>query len=388
MTFDLTEDQTMIRELTERVCRDFDDRFWREHDATGDFPEAFYRTIAEAGLLGVAMPSEFGGSGLGIGAAAVMMETIAASGAGMAGASSVHMNIFGLQPVVAFGSESQKQRMLPPIIRGEEKACFAVTEPDAGLNTTEIKLAARKDGDRYLLKGQKIWTSTAQIADRVLVLARTTPLDRVEKKTRGMSLFYTKLDRDHVTVNEIAKMGRHAVDSNVVFFDDLPVHRDDLIGEEGDGFSILLHGLNPERVLVAAEAIGLGRAALRAASDYARERQVFGRPIGMNQGIQHPLAQCWMNLEAAWLMTLKAAALFDRQEPCGTEANSAKYLAAEAAFHACETAIQTFGGMGYAKEYNVERYLREAFIPRIAPISPQMILNYIAERVLGLPKSY
>jgi acyl-CoA dehydrogenase len=334
------------------------------------------------------MPKEFGGSGLGIGAAAVMMEAIAASGAGMAGASSVHMNIFGLQPVVAFGSVSQKQRMLPPIIRGEEKACFAVTEPDAGLNTTEIKLAARKDGDRYILTGQKIWTSTAQVADRVLVLARTTPRDQVEKKTRGMSLFYTKLDRDHVTVDKIAKMGRHAVDSNVVFFDDLPIPEDDLIGEEGDGFSILLHGLNPERVLVAAEAIGLGRAALRAASDYARERHVFGRPIGMNQGIQHPLAQCWMNLEAAWLMALKAAARFDRQEPCGTEANSAKYLAAEAAFRACETAIQTLGGMGYAKEYNVERYLREAFIPRIAPVSPQMILNYIAEKVLGLPKSY
>jgi acyl-CoA dehydrogenase len=388
MMFELTEDQAMIRDLTERVCRDFDDRFWRELDETGTFPEGFYRAVAKAGLLGVAMPKEFGGSGLGIGAAAVMMEAIAASGAGMAGASSVHMNIFGLQPVVAFGSVSQKQRMLPPIIRGEEKACFAVTEPDAGLNTTEIKLAARKDGDRYILTGQKIWTSTAQVADRVLVLARTTPRDQVEKKTRGMSLFYTKLDRDHVTVDKIAKMGRHAVDSNVVFFDDLPIPEDDLIGEEGDGFSILLHGLNPERVLVAAEAIGLGRAALRAASDYARERHVFGRPIGMNQGIQHPLAQCWMNLEAAWLMALKAAARFDRQEPCGTEANSAKYLAAEAAFRACETAIQTLGGMGYAKEYNVERYLREAFIPRIAPVSPQMILNYIAEKVLGLPKSY
>ncbi len=388
MTLELTDTQAMIGDLTEKVCADFDDAFWRERDETGTFPEAFYRAVAAAGLLGVAMPDRFGGSGLGISEAAVMMEAIARSGAGMAGASSVHMNIFGLQPVVVFGTDAQKARMLPPLITGQEKACFAVTEPDAGLNTTQIKTFARKEGDTYLLKGQKIWISTAQVADRALILARTTHLDDVRKKTEGLSLFYTRLDRDHVTATEIPKLGRHAVDSNVVFFDDLPIHEDDLIGREGDGFSMILHGLNPERILIAAEAVGLGRAALHAAAEYAKQRVVFDRAIGMNQGIQHPLAHCWMNLEAAFLMTLQAAALYDAGKPCGAEANSAKYLAAEASFRACETAIQTLGGMGYAREYNVERYLRESLIPRIAPVSPQMILNFIAEKILGLPRSY
>jgi acyl-CoA dehydrogenase len=388
MNLDLTGNQQMIRELTETICSRFDDQYWLRADRTGAFPHDFHRAVAEAGLLGIAVPERLGGSGLGISEAAVLMRTISESGAGMAGASSVHMIIFGLQPVVVFGTEAQQKRMLPPLIRGEEKACFAVTEPDAGLNTTELKTRAERRGDRYIVQGQKIWISTAQVADRMLLLARTTPLDQVRKKTDGLSLFYTRLDRTKVEVRPIEKMGRHAVDSNMLFIDGLEVPEEDRIGAEGAGFKMILHGLNPERILIAAEAVGLGMVATRRASAYARERVVFGRPIGQNQGVQHPLARAWMNLEAAWLMVVKAATLYDSGRECGVEANTAKYLAAEAAFTACETAIQTHGGMGYSAEYHVERYLRECFIPRIAPISPQMIMNFIAEKVLGLPRSY
>ncbi|MCX7354437.1 MAG: acyl-CoA/acyl-ACP dehydrogenase [Alphaproteobacteria bacterium] len=388
MNFEPSASQRDIRALAERVCAPFDDSYWLKRDEDGIFPHDFHRAVADAGLLGVAMPESVGGAGLGISEAAVLMRAIAESGAGMAGASSVHMNIFGLQPVVVFGTDEQKTRFLPPLIRGEEKACFAVTEPDAGLNTTEIKTRAERKGDRYVITGQKIWISTAQVADRALILARTTPLDEVVKKTHGLSLFYAKLDRAKVEARAIRKMGRHAVDSNMLFFDGLEVPAEDRVGEEGAGFKMLLHGLNPERILIAAEAVGLGMVALKRATDYAKQRVVFGRPIGQNQGIQHPLARCWMNLEAADLMTLKAAALYDAGKECGAEANTAKFLAAEAAFTACETAIQTHGGMGYSAEFHVERYLRESFIPRIAPISPQMIMNHIAEKVLGLPKSY
>ncbi|WP_173934735.1 acyl-CoA dehydrogenase family protein [Chelativorans sp. Marseille-P2723] len=383
-----SENQNEILDLARNVCARFDDSYWLKRDETGEFPHDFHRAIADAGLLGVAMPEEFGGAGLGISEAAILMRTISESGAGMSGASSVHMNIFGLQPVVVFGTEEQKARMLPPLIRGEEKACFAVTEPDAGLNTTELKTKAERDGEHYVITGQKIWISTAQVADRALILARTTPLDEVKKKTAGLTLFYTALDRSKVEVRAIPKMGRHCVDSNMLFFDGLRVPVADRIGEEGAGFKIILHGLNPERILIAAEAVGLGMAAIRKASEYARDRVVFGRPIGQNQGIQHPLARAWMNLEAANLMVMKAAALYDAGQDCGIEANTAKFLAAEAAFAACETAIQTHGGMGYSAEYHVERYLRECFIPRIAPVSPQMIMNFIAEKALGLPKSY
>jgi acyl-CoA dehydrogenase len=388
MDFEPSAPLREIRALAERVCAPFDDSYWLTRDEEGTFPHDFHRAVADAGLLGVAMPESVGGAGLGISEAAVLMRAIAESGAGMAGASSVHMNIFGLQPVVVFGTDEQKARFLPPLIRGEEKACFAVTEPDAGLNTTEIKTRADRKGDRYVITGQKIWISTAQVADRALILARTTPLDKVAKKTQGLSLFYAKLDRTKVEARAIRKMGRHAVDSNMLFFDGLEVPEEDRVGEVGAGFKMLLHGLNPERILIAAEAVGLGMAALRRATDYAKQRVVFGRPIGQNQGIQHPLARCWMNLEAADLMTMKAAALYDAGKECGAEANTAKFLAAEAAFTACETAIQTHGGMGYSAEFHVERYLRESFIPRIAPISPQMIMNHIAEKVLGLPKSY
>jgi acyl-CoA dehydrogenase len=381
-------EQVQVRELTERLCADFDDAYWLKHDQEAAFPHAFYRSVADAGLLGIAMPEAYGGSGLGITEAAVMMQAIAQSGAGMSGASAVHMNIFGLNPVVKFGTEEQKQRLLPPLIRGEHKACFAVTEPDAGLNTTQINTTAERVGDRYVIRGQKTWISTAQVAHKALILARTTPLDRIRRKTDGLSLFYTDLDRSRVEVRVIHKMGRHAVDSNQVFFDGLEVPVQDMIGDENDGFRLILHGFNPERILIAAEAIGIGRAALSRASRYARERVVFGRPIGQNQGIQHPLARCWMTLEAADLMTLKAASRYDRGEACGAEANAAKYLAAEAAFTACETAVMTHGGMGYAADYHVERFLRECLVSRLAPVSPHMILNFIAEKVLGLPRSY
>jgi len=299
------------------------------------------------------------------------------------------MNIFGLNPVVVFGTEAQRQRFLPPLIAGTEKACFAVTEPDAGLDTTSLKTqAVRQPNGTYVLHGRKIWISTAQVADRMLILTRTTPIDQVKKPTQGLTLFYTALDRSKVEVREIHKLGRAAVDSNMLFIDGLEVPEEDRIGEEGRGFEYILHGLNPERILIAAEAIGIGRAALRIAAQYAQERVVFGRPIGQNQGVAHPLARAWVNLEAADLMVFKAATLYDANEPCGIEANAAKYLAAEAAHDACQNAVLTLGGMGYAKEYHVERLLRESYIPRIAPVSPQMILNFIAEKALGLPKSY
>jgi acyl-CoA dehydrogenase len=334
------------------------------------------------------MPQEYGGAGLGIVEAALVMQAISESGAAFSGASAVHMNIFGLNPVVVFGTPAQKQRWLPPLIRGEDRACFAVTEPNAGLNTARIETTARREGEHYVLRGQKIWTSTAQVANKVLILARTAPLGSGPRPTDGLSLFYTELDRRHVEVREIDKMGRSAVDSNLLFIESLAVPVGDRIGDEGSGFDCILHGLNPERILLAAEAVGLGRAALSRAAAYAKERVVFDRAIGQNQSIQHPLARGWMELEAANLMVFKAASLYDAGAPCGAEANAAKYLAAEACYRACETAVLTHGGMGYAKEYHVERYLREAMIPRLAPVSQQLVLCFIAERVLGLPKSY
>jgi acyl-CoA dehydrogenase len=377
-----------IRDAILKLCTRFGDQYWLERDRHGGFPTEFHQALAQGGWLGIAMPTVYGGGGLGITEAALMMQAVAESGAGLSGASAVHMNIFGLQPVVVFGSAEQKQRFLPPLIAGKELACFAVTEPNAGLNTTQLKTKAVRAGDRYLVSGQKIWISTAQVANRMLLLARTTPLEEVRDKRGGLSLFYTALDRNRAEVREIDKMGRKAVDSNQIFFDGYEIPVEDRIGEEGRGFDYILHGMNPERILIAAEAVGLGRAALKRATAYAKERIVFDRPIGQNQAIQHPLARCWMNLEAANLMMLKAAGLYDAGEACGVEANAAKYLAAEAGFEACETAVLTHGGMGYAREYHVERYLREILIARIAPISRELILSHVAERALGLPKSY
>jgi acyl-CoA dehydrogenase len=391
LDFSLTPEQEQIRDAIGRICARFPDEYWLARDRDGGFPEDFHRALAEAGWLGIAMPPEHGGAGLGITEAALMMQAVAESGAGFSGASAVHMNIFGLHPVVVSGTEEQKRRWLPPLIAGRDRACFAVTEPDAGLNTLKLKTRAVREGDHYVVSGQKIWISTAQVATKVLLLARTTPIEQAEVssgRTRGLSLFYTDLDRRFVEVREIEKMGRKCVDSNQVFFDGLRVPAADLIGEEGRGFEYILHGMNPERILIGAEAVGLGRAALRRAAKYAGERIVFDRPIGRNQGVQHPLARCWMELEAANLMALKAASLYDAGRACGAEANAAKYLGAEACFRACEQAILTHGGMGYAKEYHVERYMREAWVPRLAPVSPHLILCFIAEKVLGLPKSY
>ena len=388
MDFAYTQDQLAIRASIEKICEDFGDEYWLKKDREGGFPHDFHRAMATAGWLGIAMPAEVGGAGLGITEAAIMMQTVAESGGGIAAASTIHMNIFGLHPVVVFGSRKQQERWLPPLIAGKEKACFGVTEPNAGLNTLKLKTRAVRDGDRYVVNGQKIWISTAQVAEKILLLARTTPVEELTNPRGGLSLFYTDLDRAKIEVREIEKLGRKAVDSNQLFIDDLAIPVEDRIGDEGKGFDYILHGMNPERVLLAAEAIGLGRAALKRAAKYANERIVFDRPIGMNQGIQHPLAERWMELEAANLTMLRAAWLYDTGQPCGAEANAAKYLGAEAGFRACETAVLTHGGMGYAKEYHVERYFREAMLPRIAPVSPQMIFCFIAEKVLGLPKSY
>jgi acyl-CoA dehydrogenase len=386
--FAFTEDQQNIREAVLKHCSQFPDDYWLEKDREGVFPFDFHMSMAEAGWLGVAMPEAVGGAGLGITEAAVMMQAVAESGGGMTAASAIHGPVFGLEPVIMFGTPEQQQRYIPPIISGAEKMCFAVTEPNTGLDTTSLKTRAVKVDGGYRVNGEKIWITNAHIADRMLLIARTTPLEEVKRKTDGLTLFYCELDRSAIEHRLIPKMGRHAVGSNMLFITDLFIPDEDRIGTEGDGFKILIAGLNPERVLLGAEATGLGRVAIQKASRYARERIVFGRPIGQNQGIQHPLAKAWMQVEAASLMVFKAATLFDKGEDCGVEANAAKYLAAEAGFEACQTAVMSMGGMGYAQEYHVERYLREVLIPRIVPVSPHQIMNFIAERVLELPRSY
>ena len=388
MDFALTTDQQDIRDAVLKLCSRFSDDFWLARDRDGIFPHEFHQEMARAGWLGIAMPESVGGAGLGITEAAIMMQAVAESGGGMTAASSIHGPVFSMQPVALFGTPEQQQRMIPPILSGEHRLCFAITEPNTGLDTTKLKTRAERRDGGYLVNGEKIWISVAQVANKMMLLARTTPLDQVKRKTDGLSLFFTDLDRAKVEVRLIEKMGRHAVDSNMLFINDLWIPEEDRIGAEGDGFKILLHGLNPERILLGAEAVGLGRAAIKRAARYAKERVVFDRPIGMNQGIQHPLAKCWAQLEAANLMILKAAHLFDKGQDCGIEANAGKYLAGEFGFEACHTAMLTLGGMGYAQEYHVERYLREVLIPRTAPVSPHMILNFLAEKVLELPKSY
>lgn len=384
----LTDDQQSIRDSVSRICAAYDDEYWRKTDETGVFPQKFVDDMAAGGWLGIAMPEAVGGAGLGLTEAALMMQVVTESGAGFTGASAIHLNIFGLMPLVKFGTQEQQSVLLPRAISGEDSACFGVTEPNSGLDTASLETRAEKSGNGYVINGRKIWTTNAQRANKILLIARTTPKDQCAKPHQGLSLFYTDLDRQYVDAQPIPKMGRKAVECNTLFIDNLPVPADDLVGEEGKGFQYLLHGLNPERVLFGAEAVGLGRAALRKATQYAKERVVFGRPIGQNQGIQHPLARAYMELEAANLMVFEGARAFDAGEDAGASANAAKYLGAEAGFKACETAMLTHGGMGYAKEYDVERYLREAMIARIAPVSREMIFNYVAERVLGLPKSY
>ena len=386
--FSHNPDHQRLADAVTKVTDKFDDAYWSRLDETATFPHEFHRAMAEGGWLGIAIPESCGGSGLGITEAAILMHGIASGGGGFAAASSVHLNIFGPHAIVVHGTPEQRDRFLPPLIRGDEKACFAVTEPDAGLDTTSIKTFAESVEGGYRIRGQKIWTSTAQVADKILILARTAAKDSDRDPTLGMSLFYTDLDRTAIEVRAIDKMGRAAVDSNAIFIDNLFVPSSDLIGEEGRGFRYLLDSLNPERILIAAEAIGLGRDALRRAVRYARERNVFGRPIGQNQGIQHPLAESWIQLESAWALCLRAAALYDAGQPCGAEANAAKFLGARAGFDTCTRSVMTHGGMGYAKEYQVERLFRESMIPRLAPVSEQLILSFIGEKVLGLPKSY
>jgi acyl-CoA dehydrogenase len=388
MDFATNEDYEAIRKGVAGVVSRFPDSYWLERDDDGQFPKEFHRAMAEGGWLGLTMPEEFGGAGLGVTEAMVMMHEVASHGGGLAAASTVHINLFGPHPIVVFGSQSQKQRWIPPLIAGTDQCCFGVTEPDAGLNTTAIKTFAEKVDGGYRVNGQKVWTSTAQVASKIMLVARTTRLEDCKKPTDGISIFYTELDRSRIEVKRIPKMGRKAVDSNAIFIDDLFVPEQDRLGEEGKGFGYLLHSLNPERILVGIEAIAIGQDALRRASAYARERVVFGRPIGMNQGIQHPLAERWMQLEAAQLMVSKAAWLYDHKQQCGAEANAGKFLGARAGYDACLQAVLTFGGFGYAKEYHVERLLREVTVTRIAPITEQLILSFIAEKVLDQPKSY
>ena len=388
MNFDLTPDQQQIRETVLKLCAQFDDHYWLARDKDGRFPEEFCRAIADGGWVGTAVPEIYGGSGLGTTEAALVVQAISESGAANSGVSAIAIGLFGLSPILKYASEAQRLAWLPRIVAREDIACFGVTEPNTGHDTTRLKTRAERRGDHYYVSGEKVWISTAQVANKIMLIARTTPLEECARPVDGLSLFYTDLDRRYADVRVIDKMGRHCVDSNEIFFEDMPVPVEHRIGEEGKGFRYLLTGLNAERVLIAAGLVGLGRVALRRATEYAQSRVVFGRPIGMNQAIQHPLAQNWAELEAANLLVFKAAAQHEAGEDCGVAANAAKYLAAEAAFSACTNAVLTHGGMGYAKEYHVERYLREVMIHRIAPISPQMILNHIAEKQLGLPKSY
>ncbi len=382
------DDLATIREGVRAVCTRFDDNYWLARDEDGKFPREFHTAMAEGGWLGMTMPEEYGGSGLGVTEAMVMMNEVASHGGGYAAASTIHINLFGPHPIVVKGTAEQKARWVPRIVSGEDQCCFGVTEPDAGLNTTQIKTFAEKVPGGYVVHGQKVWTSTAQVANKILLLARTTKFEDCAKPTDGITVFYTDFDRSKIDVHLIPKMGRKAVDSNSIFIDGLFIPDEDRIGEEGKGFGYILHSLNPERILIAAEAIGLGRDALQRAVKYANERVVFGRPVGQNQGIQHPLAEKWMYLESAWLMVEKAARLYDSGLPCGAEANSAKFLAARAGHDAAWQAIATHGGYGYAKEYHVERLYREVAITRLAPITEQLILCFVGEKVLGLPKSY
>jgi acyl-CoA dehydrogenase len=388
MDFELTEAQQEIVQQIRAMGQNFPDEYWRDRDARAEFPHEFYAEVARGGWLGVAIPEQYGGSGLGITEAALVMREVAGSGGAMAAASAIHLSIFGVSPLVFHGSEEQKRRFLPEVVSGKLHVAFAVTEPDAGNDITHIKTAARRDGDTYVINGRKVFTTKAREAQRMLLLTRTTPFEQVQKKTDGMSLFFVELEPEAVEIRELHKLGRAAVDTNMLFIDNLRVPVSDLVGGEGRGFHCLLDGLNPERILVAAEAVGIGRAAVARAVRYAKERVVFGRPIGQNQAIAHPLADSYAKLEAAEMLMLKAAWLFDQRKPCGPEANMAKLRAADAAFEACDRAVQTLGGYGYIREYDVERYFRECRLLKIAPVSQEMVLNSISEHVLGLPRSY
>ncbi len=388
MDFALTEEQDMIRDAIRRICTDFPDEYWAKCDEEHTFPWDFYNALAAGGWIGIAIPEEYGGSGKGITEASIILEEVSASGAAMNGASGIHLSIFGMHPVVKYGSEEMKQKYLPRVANGDLHVAFGVTEPDAGTDTTSITTTATLDGDHYIVKGRKVWTTKALDSERVLLLTRTKSKEKVERRSEGMTLLFAELQRPEVSISPIPKVGRNAVATCEVVYDNLPVHVTDRVGEEGKGFRHILDGLNAERILVASEALGIGRAALRRAVNYANERVVFGRPIGQNQGVSFPLGEARMRLDAAELMIRKASWLLDQGLPCGAEANMAKWLAADACFQAADQAVQTHGGFGYAKEFHVERYWREARLMRIAPISQEMVLNYVTEHVLDLPRSY
>jgi acyl-CoA dehydrogenase len=377
-----------IRKAVRTLCADFPDDYWYEHDQSKEFPWEFYNAVAKAGWLGITIPEEYGGGGLGVTEAAIVEQEIAASGAGMNGCSAVHIGIFGFEPLIKYGTEDLKRRFLPRVPSGDLHISFAVTEPDAGTDTTNLDTFARKVDGGYLVTGKKVWITKAQQAERFLLLCRTTPKAECVKKTDGLTLLFAPMDRDRVTIREIPKMGRNAVNTNELFIDDLFVADEDLVGEEDKGFRTILSGLNAERVIASNASIGIGRAAIRRAVAYANERVVFGRPIGQNQAIAHPLAEALMRVDAADEMCRKAAWMIDNDIPCGKEANMAKYLSADAAFFAADVALQTHGGFGFGKEFHVERYFREARLQRLAPISQEMVLNYLSEHVLGLPRSY
>ncbi|WP_245905817.1 acyl-CoA dehydrogenase family protein [Mycolicibacterium palauense] len=392
MSFELSEDQELIRKSVAQLASKFDDHYWMQKDQAHEFPQEFYDAIAKGGWLGMTIPEQYGGHGLGITEATLLLEEVARSGGAMNAASAIHLSIFGMQPVVKHGSDELKARTLPRIVDGDLHVCFGVTEPGAGLDTSRITTFAKREGEHYRVNGRKVWISKALESEKILLLTRTESLDDLEsrgaKKTDGMTLFLTDLDRDRVDIRPINKMGRNAVSSNEVFIDDLMVPVEDRVGEEGKGFKYILDGLNPERMLIAAEALGIGRVALEKAVKYGNERHVFNRPIGMNQGLQFPLADSLARLDAAELVLRKATWLYDNGRPCGREANTAKYLCADAGFGAADRALQLHGGMGYAEEYNVSRYFRESRLMKIAPVSQEMILNFLGEHVLGLPRSY
>lgn len=377
-----------IRQGVRRVCRDYPDSYWRDLDERHEFPWEFYKALAEGGWVGIAIPEQYGGGGCGIAEASIVLEEVAASGAAMNGCSAIHLSIFGMNPIVRFGSEAMRQRYLPAVAAGDLHVAFGVTEPDAGTDTTNIRTRAIQDGDSYVVRGQKVWMSKASFCQKTLLLVRTTPLEEVQKRTDGLTLLFADLDAPGVQINPIPKVGRNAVVSCEVVFDDLVVPVGDRVGEEGEGFKYLLHGLNPERILVAVEAIGIGRAAVRRAVEYANDRVVYGAPIGTNQGVAFPLAEAYARLHAAELVVREAAWRYDKGLHCGEQANMAKWLAADAAFAAADQAVQTFGGFGFSLEYDVSRYWREARLMKIAPIPQEMILNYLSEHVLGLPRSY
>jgi acyl-CoA dehydrogenase len=388
MQIELSEDQKFIQDSVGKIVDQYGDDYWSKLDTSGEFPHEFHKALADGGWLGITMPEDVGGAGMGVTEASLMMHRIAAGAGAYSACSTIHINLFGPHAISVFGTPEQKQRFLRPLIAGTDKACFGVTEPDAGLDTTSIKTFATKVDGGYRINGRKVWTTSGQVANKIIILARTTPKEACKKPTDGMSFFYADLDHSKIEVRRIPKMGRNAVDSNTTFIDDYFVPDCDLIGEEGKGFNYILHALNPERILIAAEGVGIGQGALKRVSQYAQDRVVFGRPIGMNQGIQHPLAESWMALESAFWMTMRAAYLYDAGLPCGPEANGSKFLSGRAAFDACTRAVMFHGGMGYSKEYQVERLFRESILLRIAPVSEQLILSHIAERVLGLPKSY